>query len=138
MARISATVPRAMILPLRMMLMVSHISCATSSVCVLIRMPTPRWLIFLKTSLIRRAPRGSKAARASRAFGLGRVAVPIPAEGAGGGFNRPGNHPQRRGLAGAVGPRNAVVSPGLPVGAAPETRRELAVRLDEIVNRNRH
>ena len=37
----------------------SHISSATSSVCVLIRIATPFWLITRKTSLIRRAPRGS-------------------------------------------------------------------------------
>ena len=38
----------------------SHISCATSSVCVLIRIATPRSLMRRKTSLIRRAPRGSR------------------------------------------------------------------------------
>ena len=42
------------------MLIRSHISCATSSVCVLIRMATPRSLILRKTSLISRAPRGSR------------------------------------------------------------------------------
>jgi hypothetical protein len=36
-ARSSSTVPRAMICPLRMMLIRSHISCATSSVWVLMR-----------------------------------------------------------------------------------------------------
>ena len=60
MARSSATVPRAMILPLRMMLMTSHISSATSKVCVLIRMATPRSLILRNTSLMSRAPRGSR------------------------------------------------------------------------------
>ena len=37
----------------------SHISSATSSVCVLMRMATPLRLITRKTSLMSRAPRGS-------------------------------------------------------------------------------
>ena len=59
-ARSSSTVPRAMMRPLRMMLMRSHISSATSSVCVLIRMATPFSLMRRNTALMRRAPRGSR------------------------------------------------------------------------------
>ena len=58
-ARSSSTVPRAMIFPFRMMLMRSHISCATSSVCVLMRIATPCSLMRLKTLLMSFAPRGS-------------------------------------------------------------------------------
>src|SRR5262249_43404517 len=59
-ARSWSTVPRAMILPPRMMLMRSHISWATSRVCVLMRIATPLRLIARKTSLMSRAPRGSR------------------------------------------------------------------------------
>src|SRR5262249_39946306 len=55
----SATVPRATMRPPWMMLMRSHISCATSSVCVLIRIATPFRVISRKTSLMSDMPRGS-------------------------------------------------------------------------------
>src|SRR2546426_5646863 len=58
--RRSATVPRARILPPRMMLIWSHISSATSRVWVLMRMATPLRLMARNTCLMRRAPRGSR------------------------------------------------------------------------------
>ena len=48
------------------------------------------------------------------------------------------DHPQRRRLSGAVGTEEAVDFAGLHVEAYAVDGRELAVRLDEIVDRNRH
>ena len=185
-----------MILPLRMMLIRSHISSATSSVCVLIRMATPRSLIRRNTSLMSRAPRGSsptigsststalrpvqergahhqpllhavrealdqlvapaaqleqiehladarldgavvhaveaaveaqelaggellvderpvgdEAERRLRRLGRRRQVVAVDEDPAGGGLEQPGDHPDRRGLAGAVGAEEAVDLP---------------------------
>jgi len=56
---LAAMVPRATIVPVWMMAMRSHIACATSSVCVLIRMVPPLSTKCRKMSLSSRAPFGS-------------------------------------------------------------------------------